>query len=252
MWNAAQRRIAASDEVQRRSDAARLPLAISRTAEALEVTQDMLGALVATLVFGVAYGAAAAAAGFSPAFAAATSAAVFAGTAQYAALELWHSPLPVVAILVTVVAINVRHVALGATLDEVLERKRPFKRYAALFLLSEANWAAAQQARSRGRDGFTHLLLGGALLWLAWLAGTLVGAVAARSLGDLERLGADTIMPAFFACALLAMVRERAQISAAAVAVIVSGLGSLVIPAHWSIMLGALVGTAGATRNVAK
>lgn len=249
---ASKRRVAALDDVRRPSTPEWPPVALSRTAEALEVTQDMFGALVATLVFGVAYGAAAAAAGFSPVSAAATSAAVFAGTAQYAALELWHSPLPVLAILVTVVAINVRHVALGATLDEVLEGKRAFGRYAALFLLSEANWAAAQQARSRGRDGFTHLLLGGVLLWLAWLGGTLVGAIAARSVGDLERIGADTIMPAFFACALLAMVRERAQISAAAVAVIVSGVGSLVIPAHWAIMLGALVGTAGATRNVAR
>src|SRR5688572_17685868 len=109
----ASKSVAASDDVRRRGDPERPPLALSRAAEALEVTQDMFGALVATLVFGVAYGAAAAAAGFSPAFAAATSAAVFAGTAQYAALELWHSPLPVVAILVTVVAINVRHVALG-------------------------------------------------------------------------------------------------------------------------------------------
>lgn len=235
-----------------RADAERPPLAPSSTAEATEVARDMVGALVATLVFGVAYGAAAAAAGFSPAFAGATSAVVFAGTAQYAALELWQSPLPVAAILITVVAINARHLALGATLDAVLAGRPAFERYAALFFLSEANWAAAQQARRRGRTGFAHLLLGGVLLWLAWLAGTLVGAVTARSAGDLERLGADTIMPAFFVCALLALARDRAQVSAAAVAAIVAGLGSLVIPAHWALMLGALIGTAGASRHVVR
>src|SRR5687768_14680385 len=108
MSTASKKRVAASD-------LERTPLAPSRAAAAIEVAQDMFGALVATLVFGVAYGAATAAAGFSPAFAAVTSATVFAGTAQYAALELWRSPLPVLAILITVFAINARHVALGAT-----------------------------------------------------------------------------------------------------------------------------------------
>ena len=229
----------------------RQPVSPLRTAEAIEIGRDIFGALVATLVFGVAYGAAAAAAGFSPGFAGATSATVFAGTAQYAVLELWRSPLPVAAIVVTVIAINARHVALGATLDEVLKGRRAVGRYAALFLLSEANWAAAQQARGRGHDGFAHLWLGGALLWMAWVGGTMAGALAARSVGDLHRLGADTIMPAFFACALLGLAKERAQIFAAAAAIIVAGAASLVIPAHWALMLGALVGTVGASRRVA-
>src|SRR5262245_19747741 len=45
-----------------------------------------------------------------------TSASVFAGAAQYVAIDLWRDPAPWLLLTVTVFIVNVRHVLMGASL----------------------------------------------------------------------------------------------------------------------------------------
>jgi hypothetical protein len=60
-----------------------------------------LGFAASALVFGVIFGAASVTQGIPGLQSIAMSALVFAGTAQFAALELWHDPLPIAAIAVS-------------------------------------------------------------------------------------------------------------------------------------------------------
>ena len=50
------------------------------------------------------------------------SALVFAGSAQFVALGLWATPLPVLAIVLTTLVVNLRHVLMGAALRSWLAR----------------------------------------------------------------------------------------------------------------------------------
>ena len=44
------------------------------------------------------------------------SVAIYAGASQFAALDLWYAPLPLATLALTVLAVNARHILLGASL----------------------------------------------------------------------------------------------------------------------------------------
>ncbi|MGY4399073.1 putative branched-subunit amino acid permease [Sphingomonas sp. UYAg733] len=204
--------------------------------------RDLFAAAIAVAVFGIGFGAAAVEAGLSPATAAAMSGFVFAGAAQYAVLDLWHFPLPWLAILMTTLAINGRHVVLGATLGSYLGAASPMRRYAVLALLSDANWASTRQAIAGGERDLGHLLGGGLLLWLCWVAGTLVGAFAGEAIGDPRQFGVDALMPAFFVCVLIVAAKGPRDVPPWVVAGGSAAGLSLVMPTHWAIIVAALIG----------
>lgn len=212
--------------------------------------RDLTSAIVPAMAFGIGFGAAAVAAGLTPTSAVSMSALVFAGASQYAALDLWHAPMSFAALLILTLAVNARHLVLGATLHGYLSREPALRRHAVLLLLSDANWAATQQAIARGDRDVGHLLGGGLVLWSAWLIGTLLGAVSGKALGDLERLGIDSVMPAFFACALIGLLKSRTEIPPWGLAGAVSGVLSMAMPVQWAILIGTFAGgVAGVVRD---
>lgn len=153
------------------------------------------------LVFGAAFGLAATQHGLHAGWAVAMSALVFAGAAQFAVLDLWGSQVPVLPLVLTVFAINARHLLMGATLYPWLRPLSARRRYGVMVLASDANWAMALQAFGRGQPGFGQLLGGGLALWLFWVLGTWLGTQVGDLIADARRWGLDMVM----GCFLLAM-----------------------------------------------
>ncbi|MGY3098964.1 putative branched-subunit amino acid permease [Ewingella americana] len=104
-------------------------------------------------IFGAAFGLAASQKGMDQTSATMMSLLVFAGYAQFAALELWAPHVPVLTLIATVFAINARHLLMGATLYPWLRSLTPAKRYGIMMVASDANWAMSVQAFSRGKAG---------------------------------------------------------------------------------------------------
>src|ERR1041384_2141214 len=71
---------------------------------------DVMPAMVAGVPFAALCGALAVAKGLSPAEVFAMSLLVFAGGAQFAAIEIWTYPVPVFALVVSTLLINPRHI----------------------------------------------------------------------------------------------------------------------------------------------
>src|SRR5690606_13738879 len=78
----------------------------------------------------------------------------------------------------------------------------PARRYGVMLVASDANWAMAMQAFSRGKPGLGLVLGGGLALWLFWVIGTWIGIYFGNAISDPKRFGLDMIM----GCFLLAMV----------------------------------------------
>ena len=100
--------------------------------------------------FGIAFGVAASAKGISPEISVFMSVAIYAGASQFAVLDLWYAPLPLATLALMVLAVNARHILLGAALAPWLLQIPTVRRLAALLLLSDANFAHAMSARDRG------------------------------------------------------------------------------------------------------
>ena len=132
------------------------------------------------LVFGAAFGLAAAQKGMGPLDAMLMSAIVFAGVAQFAALDVWGTQVPVFTLAATVFAINARHILMGASLYPWLQHTRPSHRYGVMVLASDVNWAMAMQAFGKGQQAM-GILLGGGLAWV-FFAFTAVTALRTASL----------------------------------------------------------------------
>jgi len=201
-------------------------------------------------MYGVAFGIMAAASGFSGPEAVLFSGWVYAGGAQMATLQAWAEPVPVIALCLTALAMNVRYLLLGAALRPWLAGLPPHQSYASLFVLGDGNWALALREYSEGRTDAAYLLSSGLVMWAAWVASTAAGHFFGQVLGQPERFGIDFILPAFFATMAVAFVRRPGDALP-----LMAGLATAIVVEHlvagpWYILAGAIAGSiVGALRH---
>jgi predicted branched-subunit amino acid permease len=120
----------------------------------------------------------------------------------------------VAAAIVAAVLLNTRYAPMGLATAAVL-RGGGVRRTVEAQLVVDEGWALAK--RPEGRFDRGVLIGAGLTLYLAWLAGTAVGAVAGEALGDPEALGLDAAFPALFLALLVGQVCSG-RTAAAAVA----------------------------------
>jgi 4-azaleucine resistance transporter AzlC len=161
---------------------------------------------VAVLVFGASFGVLATVAGL-PAWAAILmSAIVFAGSSQFAAIAVIASGGGVLAAVITGALLNLRYLAIGIAVAPVLPGNRLTRALLGQLVVDES-YALGVSAGTRGRpDGVTVVVVG-ALLWVAWVAGTAIGAALGPVIGNPTRLGIDAAFPALFVALLWPMLR---------------------------------------------
>ena len=198
------------------------------------------------LPFGLAYGGAAKDAGLGPLEATLTSALVFAGAAQFAALDLAGNPAALLSLALVVLAVNARHTVLGAALAPWLNRLPFGRRMIACMMISDANFTVARTAFRSGETDAGILVGGGLVLWSVWVVSTALGVGAGQAIGDMTRFGFDTVMVCFFAAMVVREVRagsSKPGIMAtvlAAVAVVL--LTARLLPVGWDVIAAALAG----------
>src|SRR3954470_17634227 len=105
----------------------RTRLALSSDARA--GLRDIPPVMIAAPPIGGLFGAIAASKGLSVAEVALMSTLVFAGGAQFAAIELWSYPVAVAAILFSTLLVNARHVLMAASLAPKTRGFSPAQRY---------------------------------------------------------------------------------------------------------------------------
>lgn len=202
----------------------------------------LCGVALFVVPFGFAFGAAAVEAGLSSVQAIAMSAAIFAGASQFAILELWHHPLPLLSIGFVALAVNARHLLFGSALAPVLNTLPKRHRLLAAIFLSDANFADMQSARQSGSSDLGILVGGGAVLWLSWALGTALGTYIGGSAGALSRFGIDVVMVAFFVTVIAGSARQPGNVLPMAVAALFSVVTLPLLPHGWNIIAGALAG----------
>jgi len=172
------------------------------------------------------------------------SATVFAGASQFAALELWGESIPYVSLALVALAVNARHMILGAALSPWINRLPWSRRLPILGLLSDVNFTDSQALYKEGERDAGVILGGGITLWATWVIGTAAGALLGNALGDLDRFGIDVLMIAFFAAITVRGVQSRTDIWPIVTAVVVTIATASLLPSGWNIIAAALAGGA--------
>ncbi|WP_028669742.1 AzlC family ABC transporter permease [Saccharospirillum impatiens] len=194
------------------------------------------------VVFGLAYGLAAVQTGLSPVQIVFMSFAVFAGTAQFAALELWGNQIPVFPLLVTTFAINARLLLMGASLYPWLKQVPAGQRYGSLLVMSDANWAMTLNDCQQGKPNLGMLVGGGVAIWVTWMGGTLLGMTFGNLIANPALFGLDMVM----GCFMLSMVfggRKSLRIVVVwCVAALTGWLAYIYLPENTHVVVGAVGG----------
>lgn len=203
---------------------------------------DLMPVAVFSTPFGIAFGAAAIEAGISPGKAIVMSALVFSGAAQFATLDFVGPDVALTSLALIVVAISARLVVMGAVLSRELNAIPAWRRFPTLAWLSDPNFARTQPKFRDGESEVGLLLGGGLALWLNWVAGTAIGALAGDVIGDVSRYGFDVVMLCFFAAVVAGEVkghRMALPVTAAALSAIAM---QVFLPVGWAVIAAALVG----------
>jgi len=105
-----------------------------------------------------------------------------------------------------------RYVPIGITVAQSF-RGHLLKRLAESQLVVDESWALAGGGTARFDR---RILLGvGASLWVAWVGGTAVGALAGSAIGDPSAFGLDGAFAALFVALLAAQLTDRRRVAAA-------------------------------------
>lgn len=215
-------------------------------ADAAAGLRDIWPVMIAAAPIGGLFGALAIGKGMSFGEAVTMSVFVFAGGAQFAALELWTYPVPVAALVFSTLLINARHVLMGASLAPKLGRFSVLQRALGMYMLTDEAWALAERrALDRPITPAYWFALAGALA-LAWVACSLFGAWLGSFLGDPRRIGADFAFTALFIGLIAGFWNGRVAGATIAASGIVAATVYATLGAPWHVVTGAFAGIAAA------
>ncbi len=211
-----------------------------------DVTQGLLDIwpiVVATIPFGMVFGTVASAQGLSFTDSVLMSALMFAGLAQFTALELWVHPLPFVAIVLSVLAVNLRLVLYGAAMGRRIGHWSAPARYTGISVITDPTIALVELRGGQRLSGVYYAAV--ALpIYVNWVVMTGIGYFVGSLIDDPQAIGLDFVVFAYFVHVLLAFRGRPGAIwvilaSAAASVVTYATVGS-----PWHFASGAAAGIA--------
>lgn len=169
----------------------------------------------------------------------------FAGGSEFAAIQLWSSPPPLLLIIAITLLINSRHILMSAALAPLLRHLPKRRALPALFFMTDESWALsyADSAKRSAADSRPAFSLGYYLgtcfvMYVVWVMFTTLGTVIGPSLGDVESYGFGMAFPAVFLVLLKGMWKGLRAARPWFVSLAVAGLAYLFLPGAWYVLAG--------------
>lgn len=171
---------------------------------------------------------------------------VFAGSAQFVALDLWTATpatLPIGPLILAALIVNLRYLLLTATLRPLFRHDQQLKGALVMGIVSDETWAMTVGEMARGRGTVAFLLGGGVLAYCTWLATTVIGHTLGSAIDDPARYGLDFAFTATFLALLLGMWKSKADLVPWIVAALAAIVSARLIEGSWYILIGGVVGS---------
>lgn len=205
---------------------------------------DIVPVLVAATPIGLLWGTFAAGKGLSPLEAGLFSASVFAGAAQFVAIEMWRDPVPWLLLTVTVFIVNVRHVLMGASLFRHMGGIDSRWYLLMMFLMVDESWAFSER-RAQSEPLTLAYYMGLSLpMWLAWTSASVIGVLIGSSFGDPAAIGLDFAFSALFIGLIAGFWKGPRTGVVLGASAFSAAVVKLYVPGAWYIVIGGLVGVA--------
>lgn len=171
---------------------------------------------------------------------------LFAGSAQFVALDLWSATpasLPIGPLVLAALIVNLRYLLLTATLRPLFGPGEQIKGVLSTFLVTDENWAITMGEIVKGRGTAAFLLGGGALTYSCWLASSVIGHSLGSAIDDPRTYGLDFAFTATFLALLLGMWKGKGDLLPWLVGALVAIISAKLIPGSWYILIGGIAGS---------
>lgn len=178
----------------------------------LEGARAIAPIAVASFAFALSFGVLARTAGMGWLAPIAMSLTTFAGSAQVAVASLLKDNGAAAAAIGAAVMLNARYIPISISVASWFEGPA-LKRLVEAQTIVDESWAVA--LRRRGGFDVRVLIGAGAMLYLTWNAGTVVGLLLGNAIGDANRLGLDAAFPALFLALLIPQLTGTRELTAA-------------------------------------
>ena len=201
---------------------------------------------ISVAAYGLVWGVLARGAGLSLLEVAMMSGLVFAGSAQFVALDLWTATpatLPIGPLVIAALIVNLRYLLLTATLRPLYPDRGLWRGALGMYLVTDENWAMTVGAMARGGGSVAFLMGGGALAWASWMSTNLIGYGLGSAIDDPARWGLDFAFTATFLALLLGMWKGRSDLVPWLVAALIAIITSHLVDGSWHILVGGLAGS---------
>lgn len=202
-----------------------------------------LPVVLASAPFGLLFGALAVQNGLTVGEAVAMSAVVYAGASQMVGLELFGQKVAPWLIVLSIFAVNFRHVLYSATIGRRLGAWSTLQKAVGFFFLVDPAFAEAERHAEKGHRIDFVWYLGFCLpIYVFWVAEAWIGAVFGSYIPDAHTFGLDFLLPIYFLGLVMGFRTRPLWLPV----VLASGIASVVafhfVGSPWHVSLGGLAG----------
>ena len=199
--------------------------------------------LIAAAPFGMLFGAIAVKNGMTTFEAVLMSATVFAGASQMVGIELFGQHVSPALILMSIFAVNFRHVLYSASIGRHIEFGSAWKRNLAFFLMTDPQFAESErEVLERGRISWPWYLGMGTAIWVLWVVEAWIGALFGRLIADPHALGIDFLLPIYFLGLVLGFRKRPLWLPVVAASALGSVTAFHLVGSPWHVTIGAVAG----------
>ncbi|MEQ8664508.1 MAG: AzlC family ABC transporter permease [Rhodospirillales bacterium] len=207
---------------------------------------DVLPLLVGLVPFGLIVGALGIQSGLSTGEVMMMSGLVFAGAAQFIALDMWGSAAGLT-IVSTTLLVNLRHVLMGASARPQIVHMPRWLKWPFLYVMADENWATVMR-RARTHGDLTPGYVAGASVpfYVGWQITCYIGTQAGSVMGDPATWGFDFVFTAVFITLVFSFWRVDRRSAPIVASAAVALAAEHYLGGTWYILLGGVAGVAAA------
>jgi len=199
--------------------------------------------VVASAPFALLFGALAVENGLTVAEATLMSAAVYGGASQMVGIELFGQDVAPWLIVLSIFAVNFRHVLYSGTVGRRLAHWPPVQQAIGYFLLTDVQFAEVERrTEAGGQIGFPWYLGLGLAVYVPWVIESWLGAVFGRLIPDARAIGLDFLLPIYFLGLVMGFRRRPLWLPVVIASAVASVVAYKTIGSPWHVSAGAAAG----------
>ena len=214
-----------------------------KTTDFVDGAKTGVPVVLAVLPFGALFGALAVNNGFTVGETVLFSMTVFAGASQMVGIELFGQQVAPWLIVLSIFAVNFRHVLYSAALGRRIAHWSFLAKTAGFFFLTDPQFAEAEHRGIAGRGVTAWWYFGmvvplyGSFVFLSW-----VGASFGNLITNPETLGLDYMLPIYFLALVMAFRGRPLWLPVVAASAVAAVITHETIGSPWHVSIGAIAG----------